>query len=309
MASNVEVLHIILLAITFRVSCSENNLKELRTKETNQDKIIQLGHSVKYKRADPSKVVQLSWQPRVFLYRDFLSNEECDYLISQVHAKKSHTGWGNDSQSIGMSRIPTNFNVSLDADDEVIRMIEERISAWTFLPKENSLSLQILHFGSGDFEHLYNYFNGKSVDEPILATVILYLSDVNHGGQIIFPHSNNKILSDCASSLKQEKGNAVVFFNLHLNAAPDTSSSHARCPVLVPGGGDLWCAAKLFYLHRVVSGAGERGEDSAAGCTDEDENCPHWAAIGECQRNPVFMIGSPDYYGTCRKSCHACHLK
>lgn len=33
---------------------------------------------------DPTQVKQLSWNPRVFLHAGFLSDEECDHLISVV---------------------------------------------------------------------------------------------------------------------------------------------------------------------------------------------------------------------------------
>ena len=67
----------------------------------------------------------------------------------------------------------------------------------------------------------------------------------------------------------------------------------------------MWSAIKYFYAKPISSG--EVSAISNGGeCTDEDDSCPAWAAVGECQRNPVFMIGSPDYYGTCRKSCNAC---
>jgi thiol-disulfide isomerase/thioredoxin len=37
-----------------------------------------------------------------------------------------------------------------------------------------------------------------------------------------------------------------------------------------------------------------------AACIDTNEQCPSWAAVGECQQNPGFMLE------TCRKSCNAC---
>lgn len=77
---------------------------------------------------------------------------------------------------------------------------------------------------------------------------------------------------------------------------------HTRCPVLE---GEMWAAKKSFYGRAISSGTA-KSETGGGECMDEDENCPRWAAIGECKKNPVFMIGSPDYYGTCRKSCSAC---
>lgn len=113
------------------------------------------------------------------------------------------------------------------------------------------------------------------------------------------------IWSDCTKNsnmLRPSVGNAILFFSLNLDATPDRSSHHARCPIIE---GDLWFATKFFYLKSINTSKNPPQSDNAD-CTDEDENCPGWAARGECKRNYVFMIGSPDYYGTCRKSCNVC---
>lgn len=112
--------------------------------------------------------------------------------------------------------------------DEVVARIEERISAWTFIPKgdfpclklcflelfvffaihlslcmsyiyfhpttlsENGRPLQVLHFYSEESKQNHDYF-GKEFktlsNEPLMATVVLYLSNTSQGGQIIFPES------------------------------------------------------------------------------------------------------------------------
>ncbi|CAA0830819.1 Probable prolyl 4-hydroxylase 12 [Striga hermonthica] len=299
MATHFTILRILLFAVAFGRSFSLDTRKELRTNETNQDGNIRLGYQMRRKNLDPSRVVRLSWQPRVFLYRDFLSEEECDHLVSWVDGKRNQFASRGDSQ---------NFGISMDIDDELTKVIEERISAWTFLPKENSKPLSVLNFSHEDSQQKYSYFgnkDGEHVDQPLLATVVLYLSNVSQGGQILFPESEERMWSDCTQKndiLKPSKGNAIVFFTLHLNAGPDRTSSHARCPVLQ---GDMWCATKFFYMKQISAGKDLARSDDTD-CTDEDDNCPQWAAIGECQRNSVFMIGSPDYYGTCRKSCDAC---
>lgn len=61
------------------------------------------------------------------------------------------------------------------------------------------------------------------------------------------------------------------------------------------------------FLHKTVTSVKAQSQVDDSDCSDEDDDsCPKWAAMGECARNPVFMVGSPDYYGTCRKSCNAC---
>ncbi|XP_057774348.1 probable prolyl 4-hydroxylase 12 isoform X2 [Salvia miltiorrhiza] len=185
MVTNLAFIRFFLVAVTFGGSSALHTPKELQTKEMIHDRIIQLGHSVQPKSIDPSQVIQLSWQPRVFLYRGFLSVEECDYLISWVHTMR-----GNNLPIVDTNNVRDDIGISVDADDEIARRIEERISAWTFLPKENSKSLSILHIVPEPSKQDYHYFDTKSVEqvgEPLLATVILYLSNVSRGGKLLFP--------------------------------------------------------------------------------------------------------------------------
>lgn len=57
---------------------------------------------------------------------------------------------------------------------------------------ENSKGVQVSHHGLKDNGKNFDYFGNRStleLSEPLVATVILYLSNVDHGGQIIFPES------------------------------------------------------------------------------------------------------------------------
>lgn len=233
------------------------------------------------------------------MYKGFLSDKECDYLIYLAQEKSSGNGGYSKKEE-----------TSLDMDDDIVKRIEERLSVWTFLPKENSKPLQVMHYGLEKDRRNLDYFTNKTKlgsTGPLMATVILHLSNATQGGQILFPESVTKSSSwsNCRNNsevLQPVKGNAVLFFSLNLNTSPDKSSLHARCPVLK---GDMWSAIKFFYT-RSISGGKVSTTLEDEDCTDEDDSCPAWAATGECQRNPVYMVGSPDYYGTCRKSCNAC---
>ncbi|CAH9059364.1 unnamed protein product [Cuscuta epithymum] len=273
--------------------------KELRIKQVIQDKDVKLGQRMKSTLPDPTQVVQLSWQPRVFLYRGFLSEEECDHLMDLVHAKH------NSSAENGAS------DYSNVEKDEIVAGIEEKISAWTFLPKENGKPFKVFHNEFDDPEKKYSYFDNNSTevkDAPLMATVILYLSNITAGGHILFPESRSKVWSksncgESSNSVRPTKGNALLFFNVNLNATPDNTSTHVRCAVIE---GEMAYAIKLFYPTAVTREKEDPIGITSTDCTDEDDSCPRWADIGECDRNPVFMVGSPDYYGTCRKSCNAC---
>lgn len=100
-------------------------------------------------------------------------------------------------------------------------------------------------------------------------------------------------------AVKTKKGDALLFFSLHLDANPDTRSLHGSCPVIE---GEKWSATKWIHVRsfekptRTVSGD----------CADENESCPSWAEKGECKKNPIYMVGSDGALGYCRKSCNAC---
>ncbi|XP_073009523.1 probable prolyl 4-hydroxylase 6 [Typha latifolia] len=271
---------------------------------------------------NPARVTQLSWRPRAFLYKGFLSDEECDHLILLAKDKleKSMVA-DNDSGKSVTSEVRTSSGMFLDKrQDEIVGRIEDRIAAWTFLPEENGESMQILHYENGEkYEPHFDYFHDK-VNQVLgghrVATVLMYLSDVEKGGETIFPDAEGKFSqekdetwSDCAThgyAVKPRKGDALLFFSLHLDATTDPESLHGSCPVI---SGEKWSATKWIHV-RSFENSGNQGsvEESGKECEDNNVLCPQWAAVGECVKNPRYMVGSKDSPGFCRKSCNICAL-
>ncbi|KAJ6813623.1 prolyl 4-hydroxylase 2 precursor [Iris pallida] len=265
---------------------------------------------------DPTRVTQLSWRPRAFLYKGFLSHQECDHLIALARDKleKSMVA-DNDSGKSVMSEVRTSSGMFLDKkQDETVSRIERRIAAWTFLPEENGESMQILHYENGEkYEPHFDYFHDKTNQQlggHRIATVLMYLSNVQKGGETIFPNSEGKLSqpkddswSDCARkgyAVKPQKGDALLFFSLHLDATTDSDSLHGSCPVI---NGEKWSATKWIHVRSFDVPEKMRASD---GCTDENELCPGWALLGECKKNPIYMVGSKTSPGFCRKSCKIC---
>lgn len=300
--ASLSQIFLILIVISSSPFCSGGSRKELRDKDNIGESYIQSSYVVGSKSVDPRRVLQLSWQPRVFLYRGFLSEEECDHLAKETSEVKSGDGDGD-----GKTQLSSSDHV-LDVPDPIVARIEERISAWTFLPRENSGPIKVRSYTMEKSDKKLDYFGEESssvTHESLLATVILYVSNITQGGELLFPNSEVKLKrswSDCSEPgniLRPVKGNAILFFTRHLNATLDQTSTHFRCPVLK---GELLVATKLIYAKKQA----RKDEEESGECSDEDESCPRWAELGECKKNPVYMIGSPDYFGTCRKSCNAC---
>ncbi|WVZ60922.1 hypothetical protein U9M48_010880, partial [Paspalum notatum var. saurae] len=252
-------------------------------------------------------------------------NDSGQSVMSQVHTSSATFltkrqiyifGW-RDLSNGHLNAVYRAANESTDAlffdpwKDETVSAIEKRVAAWTFLPEENAEPIQTI--GQKYVAHFDNFHDKNNLKRGghRSATVLMYLTDVKKGGETVFPnaegsHSQYKdeTWSECARSVlavKPKKGDTLLFFSLHVNAATDTSSLHGSCPVIE---GDKWSATKWFHVRSFDNPPNVKMD---APCSD-DKLCPKWAAIGECHKNPTYMVGTKDTPGFCRKSCGLCLL-
>ncbi|XP_010548243.1 PREDICTED: prolyl 4-hydroxylase 5 [Tarenaya hassleriana] len=205
----------------------------------------------------------ISWEPRAVVYHNFLTKEECEHLISlaKPNMVKSavvdeKTGGSKDS------RVRTSSGTFLRrGHDKVVEEIEQRISDFTFIPVENGEGLQVLHYEVGQkyephFDYFLDEFNVKNGGQRI-ATVLMYLSDVEEGGETVFPAAKGNIsavpwwneLSQCGKeglSVMPKMGDALLFWSMTPDASLDPSSLHGGCPVIK---GNKWSSTKWFHVH------------------------------------------------------------
>ncbi|CAI5499188.1 unnamed protein product, partial [Closterium sp. Naga37s-1] len=216
---------------------------------------------------DPSRITRLSWQPRAFLYSGFLSHDECDHLITLARDKVTRSSVAdNESGKSVLSAIRTSSGTFLNKyQDDVVKRIEERIAAWTFLPKEHGEAIQILKYEIGQkydahFDYFFDAVNTQMGGHRV-ATVLMYLTTVEEGGETVFPSSQPRppmdvTKSECANrglAVKPQKGDALLFYSLHPDGTTDQSSLHASCPVI---RGEKWSATKWIHPSvRMIDGA------------------------------------------------------
>ncbi|KAL4577727.1 hypothetical protein LXL04_013840 [Taraxacum kok-saghyz] len=205
----------------------------------------------------------ISWEPRAVVYHNFLSEDECEHLINlaKPHMEKSTvvdsvTGKSKDS------RVRTSSGTFLRrGQDKTVQAIEKRIADFTFLPVEHGEGLQVLHYEVGQkYEPHYDYFlddyNTKNGGQR-MATILIYLSDVEEGGETVFPNAKGNIsavpwwneLSECAKkglSVKPKRGNALLFWSMTPDATLDPSSLHGGCPVIK---GNKWSSTKWIRVN------------------------------------------------------------
>ncbi|XP_010550487.1 PREDICTED: probable prolyl 4-hydroxylase 10 [Tarenaya hassleriana] len=220
--------------------------------------------SIKSGGDDAERWVEIiSWEPRASVYHNFLTKKECQYLIelAKPHMEKStvvdeKTGQSRDS------RVRTSSGTFLPRGrDKIIRDIEKRIADLTFIPVEHGEGLQVLHYEAGQkYEPHYDYFmdeyNTRNGGQRT-ATVLMYLSDVEEGGETVFPAAKGNYsavpwwneLSECGKgglSVKPKMGDALLFWSTTPDATLDPSSLHGGCPVIK---GNKWSSTKWLRLH------------------------------------------------------------
>lgn len=263
---------------------------------------------------DPTNVISLSWKPRAFLYKGFLTGEECDHLISLAREELQRSAVAdNESGKSVLSLVRTSSGMFIQKyKDKVVSRIEDKIAAWTFLRKENGEPIQVLRYEEGEkYEPHYDYFHDKinqARGGHRIATVLMYLTDVVKGGETVFPkaergrHSiQDTTLSECGKqgvAVKPTRGDALLFFSLSPDSTPDVASLHAGCPVIE---GEKWSATKWIHVDSF-----DKASEDSGNCKDENPSCGEWAAYGECQRNSAYMIGTKEAPGFCQKSCRVC---
>ncbi|MCO5577182.1 hypothetical protein L7F22_031006 [Adiantum nelumboides] len=194
--------------------------------------------SQKARSIDPTRIIQLAWKPRAFLYKGFLSDKECEHLkkLARDKLEKSLVA-DNESGKGVVSDIRTSSGMFIDkGHDDVVKRIENRLAMWTFLPEENGEALQVLKYEHGEkYEPHYDFFQDKyNIQQGghRVATVLMYLSNVTKGGETIFPNApdhrvKDDTWSDCARrglSVKPTQGDALLFFSLTTEGKTDTTS-------------------------------------------------------------------------------------
>ena len=129
---------LIIISLVFLTSLNLNLYKNVMN-EGNHEQIIK-----------SSQISILSWKPRIFLYKKFLTYKECNHLIELVknNLEELHVTTieedtiDNNFQKYSQAWIPKNYDV-------VIIQIENRISIWTMLPPAHGEQLQVSKYEVG----------------------------------------------------------------------------------------------------------------------------------------------------------------
>ena len=181
-------------------------------------------------------------QPRIVVFGNLLSPEECDALIADAEprlARSLTVATKTGGEEINADRTSDGMFFQR-GETPLIQRIEERIARLLNWPIENGEGLQVLHYRPGaEYKPHYDYFDPA---EPGTATIlkrggqrvgtlVMYLNDPEQGGGTTFP--------DLQLEVGPRRGNAVFFS--YAQGHPSSRTLHGGAPVLK---GEKWVATK-----------------------------------------------------------------
>jgi prolyl 4-hydroxylase len=189
------------------------------------------------------KVLMAMGSPRVVLFGNLLSPEECDAIIAAARPRMARsltvaTRTGGDEVNDDRTSDGMFFQ---RGESEVVRRIEARIARLLNWPVENGEGLQVLHYRPGaEYKPHYDYFDPAQPGTSTIlkrggqrvGTLLMYLNDPEKGGGTIFPDAGGL-------EVAPKRGNAVFFS--YDRAHPSTKSLHGGTPVVA---GEKWVATK-----------------------------------------------------------------
>jgi prolyl 4-hydroxylase len=191
--------------------------------------------------------------PACAVLDDVLDADECAQLIALARARLAPStivdpGSGEDTVSMARSSEGMFFRLE---ENELVARIDHRVSKLMGLPVENGEGLQVLRYPPGaasmphyDFLMPANEANRASIARSgqRVATMVMYLNDVEEGGETVFPEAG------FASSPR--RGGALWFEYCNAAGQLDPQSLHAGA---APVSGEKWIVTKWMRQRRFVS--------------------------------------------------------
>lgn len=186
-------------------------------------------------------------KPLIVHLENVLSAEECDELIdfstnrlqpSRIFDPKT----GEIKEVPGRTSKGTYYQVN---QNEFIAKLEKRFSDITSHPVGNGEGLQVLNYKIGEeYKAHFDYFPPDQVDSNSggqrIATLLIYLNDVEAGGETVFPK--------LGLSVVPKKGSAVYFHYGNSKGQVDRMSLHCSIPVQK---GEKWVATKWIREEEI----------------------------------------------------------
>jgi prolyl 4-hydroxylase len=188
------------------------------------------------------KIIAKLEEPLIVVLGDVLSEEECNALISlsKNRVERSKIGATREVDSIRTS----SGMFFKEGESELVTRIEKRASQIMNIPYEHGEGLHILNYQVGqEYKAHFDFFSSKNkqVSNPRISTLVMYLNDVEEGGETYFPKLN--------LTINPQKGMAVYFEYFYEEQTLNELTFHGGAPVIK---GDKWAATQWVRRRKMI---------------------------------------------------------
>ncbi|KAJ6692420.1 PROLYL 4-HYDROXYLASE ALPHA SUBUNIT [Salix purpurea] len=217
----------------------------------------------------------LSWKPRALHFPKFATPEQCESIIKMAKSKLKPSSLalrkGETAENTKGTRTSSGTFVSGSEDETgTLHFIEKKIAKATMIPLSHGekwyeaiSNLDVSHGFRKEAFNILRYEIGQKYDSHYdafnpdeygpqssqrAASFLLYLSNVEEGGETVFPFENDSAVSSgfdykqCVGlKVKPRQGDGLLFYSLFPNGTIDRTSLHGSCPVIK---GEKWVATK-----------------------------------------------------------------
>ena len=182
----------------------------------------------------------LNEEPLIIKFHNVLTDEECQGLIDSAKSRLQRSKLINKE----VSQIRTISGMFFEENESpLINEIEKRVASLMHLPIENAEGLQVLHYEPGqEFMAHFDYFSDQhpSSQNNRISTLVLYLNDVEKGGETTFPN--------LGITCTPTKGAAVYYEYFYSNPKLNEQTLHSGEPVI---HGEKWVATQWMRKKQI----------------------------------------------------------
>ena len=182
----------------------------------------------------------LNEEPLIVKFHNVLSDEECQALIDCASPRLERSKLA-DKQ---ISQIRTSSGMFFNENENpLITTIEKRVSILMNVPINHAEGLQVLHYEPGqEFKAHFDYFSEHhpSSQNNRISTLVIYLNEVQQGGETTFPHLGLVV--------PPSTGSAVYFEYFYNNQQLNELTLHSSIPVI---RGEKWVATQWMRKQRI----------------------------------------------------------
>lgn len=182
--------------------------------------------------------------PSVAVLSNVITPSECAELIAQARSKMARSTTIDDATGQALVHAArTSDGGYFERDEtELVGRLDRRFAGLMGIPHDHGEGLQVLCYGvGGEYRPHHDFFAPGTAGArrhmarggQRVATMVVYLSDVEAGGETEFPQFG--------LSAAPRQGSAAYFSYVQRDGGPDPRLLHASSPVM---RGEKWVATK-----------------------------------------------------------------